>query len=70
VTGFIVRRLLQAIVVVIGVTIFTFLLEHLIPGTVARAIVGPRATRGAILGFKREWGFNQPLPLQYFSFLD
>ena len=69
-TGFILRRLAQAVIVVIGVTIFTFLLQHLIPGNIARAIVGPRATPAQIAGFDKEWGLNQALPLQYFSFVD
>ena len=69
-TGFILRRLAQAVIVVIGVTIFTFLLQHLIPGNIARAIVGPRATPAQIAGFDKEWGLNKALPLQYFSFVD
>ena len=43
-TGYIIRRLLQAVVVVLGVTMIAFGLEHLIPGGIARAILGPRAT--------------------------
>jgi peptide/nickel transport system permease protein len=69
-TGYIVRRLLQAVIVVIGVTLLTFLLQHLIPGNIARAIVGPRATASQIAEFNREWGLNRPLPLQYASFLN
>ena len=69
-TGYIGRRLLQAVIVVVGVTLLTFLLQHLIPGNIARAIVGPRATESQIAEFDREWGLNKPVPLQYFSFLD
>ena len=69
-TGYIGRRLLQAVIVVVGVTLLTFLLQHLIPGNIARAIVGPRATESQIAEFNREWGLNKPVPLQYFSFLD
>ena len=57
-------------IVVIGVTIFTFLLQHLIPGNIARAIIGPRATPAQIAGFNREYGLNHPLPVQYLSFVN
>jgi len=43
-TGFIIRRLGQAIVVVLGVTLITFILLHLLPGSLARDILGNRAT--------------------------
>jgi peptide/nickel transport system permease protein len=70
VTGFIVRRLLQAVVVVIGVTIFTFLLQHMIPGNLARAIMGDHATSAQITAFNQEYGLNRSLPVQYWDFLN
>lgn len=69
-TGFIVRRLLQAVVVVIGVTIFTFLLQHMIPGNLARAIMGDHATSAQITAFNQEYGLNRSLPVQYWDFLN
>ena len=64
-TGFVVRRLLQAVVVVIGVTLVTFLLQHLIPGSLARAIMGNHATSAQIKAFNNEYGLSRPLPVQY-----
>ncbi|HZE65082.1 MAG TPA: ABC transporter permease, partial [Sporichthyaceae bacterium] len=43
-TGFIARRLVQSIVVVLLVTVIVFILLHLLPGGPARAQLGPRAT--------------------------
>ena len=43
-TGFIIRRLGQAIIVILGVTLITFILLHLLPGSLARDILGNRAT--------------------------
>ena len=41
--GYIIRRVLQAILITIGVTLIVFILLHVIPGGgVARAILGPR----------------------------
>jgi peptide/nickel transport system permease protein len=69
VTGFIVRRVGQAVIVVLGVTAVTFLLEHLIPGNLARAILGSRASAAAIAAFNRANGLNRPLVEQYATFL-
>jgi peptide/nickel transport system permease protein len=61
VTGFLVRRLLQAVVVVVGVIAIMFVLIHLIPGGEARSVLGPRAQPVAIAQFNRENNLNLPL---------
>ncbi len=63
--GFIIRRLGQSIIVVIGVTLVTFILLHLLPGSPVRAILGPRATPLAVHQLTVELGLNKPLPVQY-----
>ncbi|HXW43469.1 MAG TPA: ABC transporter permease [Streptosporangiaceae bacterium] len=68
-TVYIVRRIAQAVVVVLGVTVVTFGLEHLIPGSLARAIIGPRASRAAIAAFNQANGLNRPFLEQYLAFL-
>jgi len=70
VIGFIIRRIGQAIIVILGVTLIVFILRHLLPGSIARAILGIRATPFAIAAFNRQNGLNNPLPLQYVSFLN
>jgi len=69
VISYIVRRLGQSIIVVLGVTLIVFILEHLLPGSIARAIIGPRASALQIAVFNREYGLNRALPVQYLSFL-
>ncbi len=68
--GFIIRRIGQAIIVILGVTLIVFILRHLLPGSIARAILGIRATPFAIAAFNRQNGLDNPLPLQYVTFLD
>ena len=68
--GFIIRRIGQAIIVIIGVTVIVFILRHLLPGNIARAILGIRATPPAIAAFNRQNGLDKPLPLQYVTFLN
>ncbi len=60
-----VRRLGQSLIVVVGVTIVTFILLHLLPGSPVRAILGPRATPLAVHQLTTELGLNKPLPVQY-----
>ncbi len=67
--GYIIRRLAQAVLVVLGVTAVTFILEHLIPGSLARAILGSRASPAEITAFNRANGLNRPVIEQYLSFL-
>ena len=68
--GYIIRRIGQAVIVIAGVTVIVFILRHLLPGSVARAIIGLRATPEQIATFNRENGLNRPLPLQYVTFLN
>ncbi|MGA9775398.1 MAG: ABC transporter permease [Candidatus Dormiibacterota bacterium] len=63
--GYLIRRVGQAIVVLIGVTIITFILLHLLPGSPVRAILGPRASVAAIKQLNQELGFDKPLYVQY-----
>jgi peptide/nickel transport system permease protein len=68
-TGFIIRRLGQSIVVVIGVTLITFALLHALPGSLARDILGNRAPPQAIAAFNHQNGLDQPVYVQYWDFL-
>jgi len=64
-TGFILRRLGQAVIVVLLVTVIVFILLHLLPGGPARAQLGPKATALAIANFNHQQGYDRPLPVQY-----
>ena len=68
---FIVRRLLQAIVVLLLVTLISFALLRSIPGNVAAAVMGPNVYRdpAAIKLFDDTYGFNKPWYSQYLLWL-
>jgi peptide/nickel transport system permease protein len=70
VIGYVVRRIGQAVIVIAGVTVIVFILRHMLPGSIARAIIGLRATPGQVAAFNRENGLNRSLPLQYVTFLN
>jgi peptide/nickel transport system permease protein len=61
VTYYLVRRLGQAVIVLVGVTFLVFLLAHIVPGGEARAALGVRATPGQIASFNQLNGFDLPL---------
>jgi len=69
---FMIRRVLQAIAVLLLVTMFTFGLLRLVPGNPAIAIMGPQAYRNpaAIRQFDQVYGFNRPWYSQYWLWLD
>jgi peptide/nickel transport system permease protein len=69
--AFFLRRVLQAIVVLLIVTMITFALLRLIPGNVAVAVMGPTAYRdpAAIKVFNADYGFDLPWYRQYFLWL-
>jgi peptide/nickel transport system permease protein len=69
VTGFIIRRLGEAIVVTIGVTIVTFALLHALPGSLARDVLGNRASPQAIAQFNHQNGLDKSVFTQYWLFV-
>jgi peptide/nickel transport system permease protein len=69
VTGFLIRRLVQSTIVVLGVTVITFVLTKLLPGGVARAILGPRASALAMAQFNHDNGLDLPAWQQYVFYL-
>ncbi len=69
-TGFIIRRLGQAIVVTIGVTLIVFGLLHALPGSLARDILGNRALPSQIEAFNHTNGLDKPVFVQYLDFLN
>ena len=69
--GFFIRRILQAAIVVLLVTMITFILLRAIPGNVAIAILGPSSYRNpqVLEQFNREYGFDKPWWSQYLLWL-
>ncbi len=68
-TNYLLRRTGQALVVVFGVMVVTFLLIHLEPGSAARATLGTRANAERIAVFNAANGLNRPLAAQFVTFV-
>ncbi len=62
--GFIVRRTLLAIPVLLGIVVVVFMLIRMIPGDPCTSLLGERATEEACARFNEAKGLNEPLPVQ------
>jgi peptide/nickel transport system permease protein len=66
---FIGNRLLSLLPVLFVVSVAIFAIIHLTPGDPARAILGAQATDAHVNALRESMGLNQPVILQYFSWL-
>ncbi|RIV18616.1 ABC transporter permease [Alicyclobacillaceae bacterium I2511] len=66
---YMVRRVLEAIPTLLGVTVISFIMIHIVPGSPVRILLGNHYTleRAAVLS--KELGLNKPLWMQYFIWL-
>lgn len=66
---YIIRRLLQTVVVLLGVTILVFSLMHITPGDPAQIIAGEGVPEETLERIREKLGLNEPLHVQYFTYL-
>jgi peptide/nickel transport system permease protein len=66
---FVVRRLLLLIPILLGLSILVFLWVRNLPGGPAQALLGERATQETVAQIERQYGLDQPLPVQYWRYL-
>ncbi len=65
----VVRRLLFLLVVLLGISILTFVLAHMVPTDPARLLAGPHATPQQVAQIRHRYGLDRPLPLQYLTYI-
>lgn len=63
------RRLASLVWVVLGVSLITFVISHLVPGDPARLIAGDRATPEIVAHIRAQLGLDLPLPQQYLHYM-
>ncbi|MFI0481511.1 ABC transporter permease [Actinomadura sp. 9N215] len=68
-TPYVLRRLGTSLIVILGVSLITFLLLHGMSGSPGRAILGVQASPEAVAAFDREHGYDRSLVVQYFDYL-
>jgi peptide/nickel transport system permease protein len=66
VKSFVARRLVQMVLVLFAVSVLTFLIFNVIPnGDPAARMAGKSPTEQQIEAIRADWGFDEPLPVQY-----
>lgn len=68
-TGYILKRLLSAIPVLLGISVIVFAIMALIPGDPATAILGSYATPENVEKLNRDLGLDQGIVARYFIWL-
>ena len=69
-TAYLLRRLGTSIIVLIGISIFIFLLLHAIYPSPARAVLGLRANNAQVAAWNKQYGFARPVIEQYLSYMN
>ena len=67
--AYLLRRLALLVFVLIGVSLLTFTLSHVVPADPARLAAGPRATEKQVQLFRQKLGLDRPLPEQYVTYM-
>src|SRR5919202_3289482 len=67
---FLIRRLIGIVAVMIGVSIITFTISHLVPGDPVAAALGDRARDEQVKSFRAQYGLDKPVPEQYLIYMN
>ncbi len=67
--AFLLRRLVGAVAVIVGVSIITFAISHVVPADPIAAALGDHATDAQIAAFRREYGLDKPIAEQYLIYM-
>jgi peptide/nickel transport system permease protein len=68
-SGFLVRRLIYSIFVLLGLSIVIFIIARVMPGDPARMAVGERAPQWVVDRLRAQMHLNDPIPVQYWYWL-
>lgn len=66
---YIIQRLLLLFFVLLGISVITFTMMHLVPGGPAEAMLGEHATDEAVARFRKAYGLDDPIPIQYLRYI-
>ncbi|SPJ24111.1 ABC transporter permease [Palleronia abyssalis] len=67
--GYLLRRLFESALILLGITFVTFILLYLVPADPARQIAGRSATAETVANIRDQLGLNDPLFVQYWRYL-
>jgi peptide/nickel transport system permease protein len=66
---YLIRRLALLVFVLLGVSVLTFLISHVVPSDPARLAAGPRASHEQVVQLRQQLGLDRPLHEQYWMYM-
>ena len=63
------KRILQAVIVLAGVVLLTFVMLRIVPGNPIETMMGEHANAATVARMTAEMGLDQPLHIQFFRYL-
>jgi peptide/nickel transport system permease protein len=66
---YLVRRLLLLVPILLGVSLLIFFWIRALPGSPAESLLGERATPALVKAYRHEYGFDRPVYVQYWKYL-
>ena len=67
--GYLIRRIGESLLILLGISLVTFTLLSLVPADPARQIAGRSATAETVANIRAQLGLDQPFHIQYFRYL-
>lgn len=67
--AYLVRRLIQSVLILLGVSLVTFFLLYALPADPVRQIAGRSATAQTVQNIREQLGLDQPFAVQYWRYL-
>lgn len=67
--SYLIRRIFQGFIVLILVILFTFILEHMVPGGPAVVALGNRANKYTIAAYNKANGLDRPIIVQFWAYM-
>ena len=69
-TAYLIRRFGTSLVILIGISIFVFMLLRVVFPSPAIVVLGPKASPSAVAAWNAENGFDEPIILQYLNYVN
>ena len=63
------RRIIFLMLVLFGMSLITFTVSHIVPADPIRTIAGQRASKETIEIYRKQYGMDKPLPVQYLIYM-
>ncbi|MGH2436223.1 MAG: ABC transporter permease, partial [bacterium] len=66
---YVLGRIASMVLVLLGVSVLTFFIAHVVPGDPVLVALGEHAREEQIVAYRRAYGLDRPVPVQYAVYL-